>query len=118
MRGASTVPILSDSGEWRTPVKRAMNSLIAVLGTPHFVEPAPPELAEHDVEGDLYVWPSAAREDATDEDWGALEGVIPVADKLLKRWRDAGEYQGFEVWITADGDWLLFDNGWFRFEGC
>ncbi|QRK13502.1 hypothetical protein JQX13_07550 [Archangium violaceum] len=54
--------------------------------------------------GDLYVWPSVHRENATDADWKAVEAVYPP--EQLAQMRQAGTgYLGLRLGILSNGHW-------------
>jgi hypothetical protein len=60
-------------------------------------------------EGDVYVWPSAASEQATGFDWMALEGLY--SDEEIASFINYGSFMGWRVGITEEGDWRFFVAG-------
>ncbi|WP_395845215.1 hypothetical protein [Archangium violaceum] len=54
--------------------------------------------------GDLYVWPSVHRENATDEDWKAVEAVYPPK-QLAEMRRQGTGYLGLRLGILSNGHW-------------
>ncbi len=53
----------------------------------------------------IYVWPSAAAGNPTEEDWAALSGLY--SEEEIAQMRQFGGYIGFRVGITEDGDWIF-----------
>jgi hypothetical protein len=60
-------------------------------------------------QGELYVWPSAFRENATAQDFAALEGLYP--DEQLRAMQRERSYLGLRAGITGTGDWQLAVSG-------
>ena len=56
-----------------------------------------------------WVWPSAYSDAPTEADWNALSGLYP-ADQLTS-WKEQGQFLGYRVGITPDGDWQFFVAG-------
>ncbi|OJH37971.1 hypothetical protein BON30_26990 [Cystobacter ferrugineus] len=60
-------------------------------------------------QGELYVWPTAFRDNATAQDFDALEGILPDAQlQAMKRERS---YYGLRVGISGNGDWQMAVSG-------
>ena len=58
---------------------------------------------------ELYVWPAAAGENPTDEDWASLERGF--GEETVSSWRTPTGYVGPRVVIAAGGDWLTYIDG-------
>ncbi|ATB36856.1 hypothetical protein CYFUS_002271 [Cystobacter fuscus] len=58
---------------------------------------------------ELYVWPTAFRENATAQDFEALKGIYP--DAQLQAMQRDGSYLGLRVGISSTGDWQLAVSG-------
>ncbi len=89
---------------WRLAEQRGYGTLariVDVLALRYIVE---------DLDGRrLYVWPSAFREDPTEEDWQDLADVYNEED--IDLFRDFGGYIGMRVGITEDGAWIFAIEG-------
>ncbi len=88
----------------------SLNYMISVLSVPFVVEETSEELLQAGFGEELYKWPSATSGSATSDDWQAIRRVFPGNKKLVNRWQEQGDYRGFEVWISSNGDWVLFDD--------
>jgi hypothetical protein len=60
-------------------------------------------------ESDVYVWPSAATDQATGFDWMALERLY--SDEEIATFINYGSFLGWRVGITEGGDWQFFVAG-------
>jgi hypothetical protein len=64
-------------------------------------------------DGHLYqgnwVWPEAYADAPSDEAWQKLSGLYPP-DQITS-WREQGQFLGYRVGITPDGDWQFFVAG-------
>ncbi len=60
-------------------------------------------------QGELYVWPSAFRENATAQDFAALKGLYP--DEQLQAMQRELSYLGLRAAITGTGDWQFAVSG-------
>jgi hypothetical protein len=58
---------------------------------------------------ELYIWPTAFRENATAQDFEALKGIYP--DAQLKAMQRDRSYLGLRVGISGNGDWQLAVSG-------
>jgi hypothetical protein len=93
----------------RTPGKYWRNLETQALGDPTYVLAVLMTLPFTRNESGGYVWPSAANEKPTEEDWQALLDAFLYAPDEVRRMRQAGTgYTGWRTAITTDGDWQLF----------
>jgi hypothetical protein len=90
--------------------------MVRLLSVPFTIEDTPEEMVREGTAEHLYKWPSATAASATDEDWQALRRVYTGSVRLFKRWRENNDYQWFEVWISSEGDWVLFSDYWMPFD--
>lgn len=86
--------------------ERVLAALVQVLNLPHAA-------IESQVRAEgspkVFVWPSASRDDPTEEDWNAVRGLY--TDEEIAQMKDFGGYIGYRVGITPEGDWLYFVTG-------
>jgi ABC-type glycerol-3-phosphate transport system substrate-binding protein len=62
----------------------------------------------HQYQGN-WVWPEAYADAPSDEAWEELSGIYPP-DQITS-WREQGQFLGYRVGITPDGDWQFFVAG-------
>ena len=62
----------------------------------------------HEYQGN-WVWPEAYADNPSDEAWQQLSGLYPP-DQITS-WREQGQFLGYRVGITPDGDWQFFVAG-------
>ncbi|MBJ6761885.1 hypothetical protein JGU66_14015 [Myxococcaceae bacterium JPH2] len=60
-------------------------------------------------QGQLYLWPTAAREGATAKEFDALQGLYPEVQ--VRSMKKAKSYLGLRVGISPSGDWQLAVSG-------
>ncbi|WP_186002221.1 MULTISPECIES: hypothetical protein [Corallococcus] len=83
--------------EWKEDPQPVLARLVQVLDLPFYRE------------GDLFWWPTAFREGATDADFALLKGIYP--DAQLEDMRKEKSYMGMRVGISVDGDWQAAIQG-------
>jgi hypothetical protein len=90
-----------------TGADEPMGLLIATLNLPFAISEREAAAGAPDR---MYVWPSAHREGATDEDWRAVEDLYGQQEIAQMRQQGSG-FLGYRVGISEDGDWLFYVAG-------
>jgi hypothetical protein len=80
---------------WQDP--ELMETMVALLNLPH---------TERD---GIYAWPSAFADDATEEDWAAVQ--VLYSEEEIAQMKQFGGYIGYRIGITEEGDWIFFVAG-------
>ncbi|MGE6763653.1 hypothetical protein ACQKGO_36925 [Corallococcus interemptor] len=83
--------------EWKDSPQPVLARLVHVLNLPFYQE------------GNLYWWPTAFREGATDADFDLLKGIYP--ESMIADMRKEKSYIGMRVGISVDGDWQAAIQG-------
>jgi len=102
----------SFGGSEGDPAQFWRNQEEGALGEPMYALQMVLSLSHGRNEGGSFVWPTAATENATDEDWQELvdEGFYFPSD--IEQMRESGVgYTGWRTGITPDGEWQFLVEG-------
>jgi hypothetical protein len=65
--------------------------------------------AQTTIDEAIFVWPSAAGEGPSDEDWAAVEREFGI--RTVEGWRSPEGYLGPRIGVTTRGDWIFYVAG-------